>query len=266
MVKLQDLKLEKAIKKLGKDIKLIFLALFNVHKETGITAIYKYKRYSKSDLLVDASSYILTKFPSMNQEEFNKLWNKFAKIFEKRANYDILLGFQSQDIQNSIIIEYKQEIINEISRCINALTDLEKKGISLFLKVKHNLNFLYQEQIKSSIVQFNEQFNLIFREPFALENNTTIYDLAIKVGLLYKSTWKTTNKGIEDHGIAFKLPLYLDEILIGEITKALLTDIEIPSFFNELDNFIDINDNEQKKEFKKIIDKQYSRGDFVEFS
>jgi len=264
MVKLQDLKLEKAIKKLGKDIKLIFLALFNVHKETGITAIYKYKRYSKSDLLVDASSYILTKFPSMNQEEFNKLWNKFAKIFEKRANYDILLGFQSQDIQNSIIIEYKQEIINEISRCINALTDLEKKGISLFLKIK--LNLKHQKIINSSMNQFNEQFNLIFREPFALENNTTIYDLAIKVGLLYKSTWKTTNKGIEDHGIAFKLPLYLDEILIGEITKALLTDIEIPSFFNELDNFIDINDNEQKKEFKKIIDKQYSRGDFVEFS
>jgi len=242
--------LENAIDKLSQDIKLLFLALFNVYKNTSPTAIKKSdNRYTKKGLFRDAFEYVQLKFPYLKSEEFESLWQEFLRIFEKGAKYDVLIGFNKnegsfQEKEKSLIYEkHKNAILEEIYGRINNLNDFEKKIVYLFLNLRDTLSFLYVDSIQLSITEFKKQFNLIF-DGFISINP---YKLLIKLGLLFCSTWISTNENKNNSylGYSYKLPDYLEEIS-NDIILRLLKEVEIPDFSESLQNLknkFDISNN-----------------------
>ncbi len=231
--------LENAIDRLSQDIRLLFLALFNVYKNTSKSAIEKTdNRYTKGDLFRDASEYMLLKFPSLNSEEFESLWEEFLRIFEKRAKYDVLLGFSKkeggfQEKEKSLIyLKHKNAILEEIFRRIDDINDFEKKIVYLFLNLRNTLSFSHVDLIQLSITEIKKQFNLIFNgfmeiDPFKLLTN---------LGILFFSTWISTNKNNYYMGKSYSLPDYLEEISKNIISK-LLKEIELPNLSENLQDF-----------------------------
>jgi hypothetical protein len=66
----------KAIKKLGKDIKLLFIALEVTNLSSPPTSL-KRGIYAEADITKDLIMYLPQKFPGLKEKKVNALWKQF---------------------------------------------------------------------------------------------------------------------------------------------------------------------------------------------
>ena len=115
--------LESAIRKLGKDIRYIFISLLIQYKRTMSRAI-KEGYYTEPNLIKDVETYIVQLFP-LNKEEFRLLWKDFKKIVEEKGKCNVLKEFC--DLKEVIYNVHREALIKEITNRVNSLSEKSKK-------------------------------------------------------------------------------------------------------------------------------------------
>lgn len=213
--------LESAIRKLGKDIRYIFISLLIQYKRTMSRAI-QVGYYTEPNLIKDVETYIVQLFP-LNKEEFRLLWKDFKKIVEEKGKCNVLKEFC--DLKEVIYNVHREALIKEIINRVNSLSEKSKKALYLFLtQLKEDI---YQKQNYSA---FNEIYYLVFNEQYQEE----ITKLLVKSGLLFQSEGISATGN--DMGTNYEFPNYYEEVK-NLILERVLKNVEFPDYSKSLRSF-----------------------------
>lgn len=224
MEKERESLLIKAIEKLGKDIKLVFIALEATNLSSPKTSLNKGK-YTEEDFIKDLKLYLPQKFIGLKEKKIGVLWKKFKKIISVGGKCDILKEFPK--FWYKVYRTHYSLIKKEIEDQIKLLKPKEKLGLILFLKNMDLFQFDFTR----------ENLNLSLAKKFSeisesIPNN--IGEILVKTGLLFESSYINTLG--EPVGISYKAANYLkelDQILIYDFRN----DQTILEFVKKIDVF-----------------------------
>ena len=222
MEKEKETLLIEAIEKLGKDIKLVFIALEVTNLSSPPTSL-KRGIYGEDDFMKDLIIYLPQKFPGLKEKKIKALWKKFKKLIHDDANCNIFREFP--DYWYKVYRKHYSLIIDEIQDNIKHLNKQEKLGLFLFLKNKNlfRTNFTREELNSTLAKKFSE-----VSEPIL--NN--FGEILVRTGLVFESSYIDTQQ--EPTGIKYQIANYLkelDQILISEFRK----DQTISDYIKKLD-------------------------------
>lgn len=212
----------KAIEKLGKDIKLVFIALEITNLSSPPTSLNR-GIYTEEDFMKDLILYLPQKFPGLRDKKIGALWKRFIKLIYEGGRFDIFKEFP--EFWYKVYRKHYSLILKEIQDQIKLLKPQEKLGLYLFLK---NMD-LFQ-------VDFTrEKLNSILTKRFSevsesIPNN--IGEILVRTGLLFESSYINTQR--KPLGFSYQVANYLkelDQILITEFRK----DKTISDYIKKLD-------------------------------
>ncbi len=212
----------KAIEKLGKDIKLVFIALSITNLSSPPTSLNR-GIYTEEDFMKDLILYLPQKFSGLKDKKIGALWKKFKKLFYEEGRFDIFKEFP--EFWYKIYKKNYSLILKEIQDQIKLLKPQEKIGLYLFLKNIDLFQFDFiREKLNSTLTKkFSEVSELI-------PNN--IGEILVRTGLLFESSFINTQK--KPKGFRYQVANYLIElkqILITEFRK----DKTISDYIKKLD-------------------------------
>lgn len=207
MEKEKERLLIKAIEKLGKDIKLVFIALEATNLSSPPTSLNK-GIYTEDDFMKDLIIYLPQKFPGLKEKKSYALWKQFKEIISGRGECDIFKEFP--EYWYKVYRNHYSLILKEIHDQIKLLKPLEKIVLFVFLKNMDLFQFDFTREKLNSILagKFSE-----ISEP--IPNN--VGETLIRTGLLFESGYIDTKK--RPLGLSYQVANYLkelDQILISE--------------------------------------------------
>lgn len=200
----------KAIEKLGKDIKLVFIALEVTNLSSPPTSL-KRGIYTEDDIMKDLIIFLPQKFPRLKEKKINALWKQFKEIISIRGKCDIFKEFPGYWYR--VYRKHYSLILKEIRYHIKLLNLQEKLGLFVFLKNRDLFQIDFTREKLNSILA--EKFSEI-SEPFPNDMG----EILIRTGCLFESSYINTNE--RPLGLSYKVANYLkelDQILLSEFRK-----------------------------------------------
>lgn len=200
----------KAIEKLGKDIKLVFIALEVTNLSSPPTSL-KRGIYTEDDIMKDLIIYLPQKFPRLKEKKINALWKQFKEIISRRGKCDIFKEFPRYWYK--VYRKHHSLILKEIRYHIKLLNLQEKLGLFIFLKNRDLFQIDFTREKLNSILA--EKFSEISE---SIPNN--MGEILIRTGLLFESSYIDTNE--RPLGLSYQVANYLkelDQILFSEFRK-----------------------------------------------
>ncbi len=212
----------KAIEKLGKDIKLVFIALGITNLSSPPTSLNTGK-YTEEDFMKDLILYLPQKFSGLKDKKIGALWKRFKKLIYKGGRFNIFKEFP--EFWYNIYRKHYTLILKEIQDQIKLLKPQEKLGLYLFLKNMDLFqNYSTREELNSTLTKkFSEVSG-------SIPNN--IGEILVRTGLLFESSYINTQK--KPKGFSYHVANYLielNQILITQFRK----DKTISDYIKKLD-------------------------------
>ncbi|MHA1470604.1 MAG: hypothetical protein ACTSSP_08615, partial [Candidatus Asgardarchaeia archaeon] len=214
--KIPKISFEDALEGLKEDFRLVEILYLIASKHTGITAIKK-GYYSISDLWSDVWRNLKIMYPDLTKDDFNKLKEKIVLFVEKMARLDLLLDISSEE-RRKIYNVFRDEFIHRVKERVKSLDKYSKQALFAFLQIIPE----YADDIKSE--RWLSKFRVLYEFMFGEEFKEDLGEILIKIGVVNKGIWHTSNNNI--YYDSYRFVHFFSEIK-DEIKRELEREIHI---------------------------------------